>query len=140
MHAYFIIRGLKHKLDLWEKYMETRDFPLQYTDPKGKLMTTRVQGALREIKLYEYVFPKEAKDVVLSNLRFDEQIYPPTLKMKIAVKALRAALGAREAEFNKVNYQLLPDEINSDGIQILGIGVKDDKEITTEEGVKQEGL
>ena len=125
MHAYFLTRGIKQDVDLFVKFLETRTLRMPFKDKDGKDGVIPIQGALRPIQLWEYVFPENEKDVVLSTLRFDEPIVPDTLKMKAGVKSLRMALGAKKIpDFKKTSKMFMPDNL---WVSIVPIGVKYDK-------------
>lgn len=76
-------RGINQNFELWKKYMETMWFNFRQTpllkddkgnylkDEKGdyvhgKEQIARVQGALRPLQLFEYVFPQESLQEVLA--------------------------------------------------------------------------
>ena len=88
MHFVILTRGAPEQVDVWKKFMETQMFnwkrkPL-LKDDKGNFIPdgvdekgnpkfkrgndefTRVQGALRPISFYEYVFPEECLGEVLA--------------------------------------------------------------------------
>ena len=68
----FWSRGIKHELELRNKFLETYMFPITYKvkQKDGTFLekTTHVQGALRPIVLYEYVIPEPCEDLVLNTL------------------------------------------------------------------------
>lgn len=65
-----MVRGLKKELDIFLMFMQCQMFPWKRTNLKTKKEGyTLIQGALREFGfLYEYVFPKECLQEVLTML------------------------------------------------------------------------
>jgi len=90
MHLYFIVRGVLHQLELFKMFMQTQMFVWRRKNQKlckcgqkkeehkktkeckkfnPKIEYGRVQGALRDMGFcYEYVFPEECLDEVLTML------------------------------------------------------------------------
>ena len=95
MHLVLLTRGAPEQVDIWKKFMETQMFnwkrqPLLKDDkgnyiqdgenedgsPKfkrGNEEFTRVQGALRPIQFYEYVFPEECLGEVLAMMNIHKE-------------------------------------------------------------------
>ena len=71
MHAIFLTRGIKQSVDHLTMDMQSQKFLFNFKDKKGKHQKIWLQGALRPIQLWEYVFPKEDADLVLTSLDFD---------------------------------------------------------------------
>ena len=66
-----MIRGIKNQCDLFKMFLQTQMFPWKRTNLKTKKEEiTLVAGALRECPLgiYEYVFPKECLNEVMTML------------------------------------------------------------------------
>jgi len=96
MHFVILTRGAPEQVDIWKKFMETQMFnwkrqPLK-KDEKGNFIKkedgtyergadefTRVQGALRPIQIYEYVFPEECLGEVLGMMNIHKA---ETLKLR----------------------------------------------------------
>ena len=96
MHFVLLTRGAPEQVNIWKKFMETQMFwwkrqPLlkdekgefipdgvdENGNPKykrGKEFIQRVQGALRPIQFYEYVFPEECYPEVLAMMNLQDQI------------------------------------------------------------------
>lgn len=67
MHLYFIPRGIKQQIEIFEKFMQTQMFPWKRKNLEtGKEEVTMVQGAYRDCGMFkEYVFPRECLNEVL---------------------------------------------------------------------------
>ena len=70
MHFYFMIRGLKQQCDLFRMFMQTQMFCWKRKNlDTRKDKVTLIQGSLRECGfVYEYVFPEECFDEVMTML------------------------------------------------------------------------
>lgn len=56
-------RGVKHWRDIFVQFMQTQMWAWKRKNLKTKKWeTTAVQGALRPVELWEYVFPEECLD------------------------------------------------------------------------------
>lgn len=59
MHLLLMTRGVIDKFEVWKKFMETQMFWWKRTNLKtNKDEYSKVQGVLRPIQLFEYVFPE----------------------------------------------------------------------------------
>jgi hypothetical protein len=62
-------RGIKQSRDIWVAAMQSQFYPWTRRNLQtGKEETVSVQGALRPIELWEYVFPEESLPEVLTML------------------------------------------------------------------------
>ncbi len=97
---------------------------------KEEERTTYVQGALREIKLFEYVFPEECLDEFLLALAdndpnkelLDEQ---NPMQISLALKGIRKFLGAEPVP--RIKEGTTPRRIILRSTSIIPIGIKRDK-------------
>jgi len=164
MHLVLLTRGIQQQVDLWKKFMETHMFwwkrqPLlkdkdgKYiknadgTYKRGKEEVTRVQGALRPIQLYEYVFPEECLPEVLAMLELHKGD-DVRKEMKPVAWGLRKAMGLqpvpvfddiKDKPRDKITTKFVPTE----AVATYPIGIKEDitKDfIFAKEGWYQEGL
>jgi hypothetical protein len=141
MHAYFLTRGNIYDVDLFIDYLKTRTMMLPFTRDsdglKGKLPLSMI---VRPIQLWEVCFPKEEKDTVLTALKFDEGIYPDNYKMHTGIYALRKALQAEPVpKFSKEKTLFMPIKA-MENIQIIPIGVREDRELKDPNGTTHEAI
>lgn len=137
MHLYFITRGVQHRVDLFKTFMQTQMFPLKRKNLKtGKYETIGVQGGLRPVQLWEYVFPEESLPDVLTMLNMND------IKKDSAIPSAKLALLRSATKSKKIpktkktkRNRFIPTEC----VAIHGIGIKKDRygEI---EGYSQEML
>ena len=81
MHLVFMTRGIQRRVDVLKELLLAQRFPLKRKDLNtGKEELTFVQGALRPIQIWEYVFPKESMGDVLGGLQIKGPIERPEIK------------------------------------------------------------
>ena len=125
MHAYFITRGIKQDVDEFVKWLETRSLRLPLKDKDGKESVIPLQASLRPVQLWEFVFPENEKDAVLTTLKFHEKPPADSISMKLKIAALRKMLGAEKIpEFKTDNRMLMPD---FPWVAITALGVRYDE-------------
>jgi len=157
-------RGIQHCHDIWKTYMQTQWFLwgrqrllqddkgnfLKNPDgsfQRGELEPTKVQGALRPIQLWEYVFPKDGiqfvkdKAEIVPNKNFYEvlamlnqhqkyQNMRPELSLSGWI--LRKLMGAKKVPNipddikKKEDYMITDKHIPMDGMSTYPIGVRED--------------
>jgi len=126
MHLYFISRGVKHARDIFVTTMQSQFFPWKRKNLKtGKEEITSVQGALRPVELWEYVFPEESLPEVLAMLdiqNLEEGKYGLS-KSKMAL--LRKSLGC--TKIPKIPDAEKQHIISKIGVGIHPIGIRKDK-------------
>lgn len=127
MHAVFFVYGIKQAVDHFLMDMQAHKYNLRYHKDKPLHVETAVivQGALRyaPFGVYEYVFPKESKDLVLTTLNFHNKEPHGISSWKIAT--LRKMLGCEKIpEFN--TNTALP--WIRDNVSIIPIGVRYDED------------
>ncbi len=87
----------------------------------GKEELCQVQGALRPVQLWEYVFPEESYDEVMTCLNIQKDVALSKTKQAI----LRKALGASKMKsYDQINTHRF---IEHRGVSIHPIGIKKDK-------------
>ena len=128
MHLYLMTRGIKHELDQFITELQGKYLPMKYR-PNGEkeLQDYFVQLAVRPIQLWEIVFPKEHLDLVLATCLAQNSGETQHKKHQKYVWALRKMLGISEIP-KYDNSKKMP--IRCAGIELVGIGVKDDYWIT----------
>jgi hypothetical protein len=144
MHAYFITRGLNHMTEAWKALLQGQSFKWKRKNLKtGKEETTLIQGALRPILLWEYVFPEESLNEVLFNTVGGVGTEGQFFAEKVFGVAFRAATGAKKPkkltmkELKDVRHRLM----QSPGVGVTCIGIKKDKRRKMPEwGYQQEML
>lgn len=132
MHVVFGTRGIKQATELWLKFMETRMFKAKVKNLQtGQDEFIAVQGALRPIQLWDYVFPEEALDQVLSMMEADKNNWnekEDKVKTKVLQKALN--LDPMPKKWNKVDAPYLM----KDNVAFYFIGTKKDVKGVSNDG------
>jgi hypothetical protein len=139
MHIYLAARGVKHQIDLWESLMVSQFYPWSRKNLKtGEEEKSLVQGALRPIRFYEYVFPEEHYDQVIQNITKGGELTDKRIRLPATL--LRKALGADKAKPAKKNTPITKImAVDSVGVEIIGTK-KDNKKEWKEAGYEQELL
>jgi len=143
MHLTFAASGIKHELDLMTKFLETRAFNLPYKDKDGKDGVVVLQGQLRPIQLYDFIFPRDSLDQVLNTLK------PETGKIngwgksgyQTILAGLRKAMKLKKvpkADTSKGMFHY-PHALTKN-VRIVGIGIREDKDATFSNGFTHEGI
>ena len=133
MHLFLIVRGIKKEFDDLINHLQTQYFPLLRTDVEtGKSHEVMVQGALRPIQLFEYVFPKESLPVVLTSLQLNDGAKgywgeKKGAKAKWGLPFLRKVLGCKPMPNIPATDKI--KIISRKGVGIEPIGIKEDGEI-----------
>lgn len=140
MHATFAMFGIKHDMDFVLKFLETRTLYLPIKDKKGKEFKVPIQGQLRPIMLFDYVFPEAEKDSVLTTLGFHKKPYPQYSSMRPIVAALRTGLRCKPIPKFKTDQMLTMPEEAYKHVSVIPIGVRYDKELTFPNGLTHEAL
>jgi len=149
MHLILMTRGIQQSRDVWKKFMETQMFdwkrqPL-LKDDKGNFIKnedgtykrgpdqfTRVQGALRPIEFWEYVFPQESLQEVLAMQNPVHKVYDQ-LRPEVNRFAwlLRKMTGAHKIPDmpelkKKESWEITKKYVPMMGMGVYPIGIKDD--------------
>ena len=149
MHFFFLSRGIKHQRDQWVTHMQSQFWTWERTNLKTKKKeTTFIQGSLRPIEMWEYVFPEEHLENVLKNMHVlhpDVECHKgANFKQQALLTILRKALGAEKLPDFKDSMSR--DRVMSvPGMAIHPIGIKKDERKSVEEkggewGYEQEML
>jgi len=81
MHLILLTRGILSQMEDWKALMRAQRFPWKRKNLKtGEEEQDVVQGALRPIQIWEYVFPEESLNDVLGNLQIEGPIERPEIK------------------------------------------------------------
>lgn len=135
MELYFVATGVYHKLKQFETYMQAIPFKVPYKDKDGKEHFDYYYGMLEPIQLYRYVFPKEELSSVIKTLNLDGGSYS-ILNTQAAI--LRKMLKLKPIP--KSDDKALPKLLHKDWVAIIGIGIKEDRELKEEDGKTHEAL
>ena len=171
MHLVLLTRGAPEQVDIWKKFMETQMFdwkrrPLLRDDKgnfikkedgtyeRGPDVFTRVQGALRPIQFYEYVFPEECLPEVLAmmnihkaeSLKLRPEVATPAWFIRKIMK-LKPVPVIPELQ-GEETYQLTNKWVPTTTVATYPIGIRSDfkKDFIfnmgdgTQQGFYQEGL
>lgn len=147
MHLIFLARGIISQLNVFEMFMQTQMFKWERKNLKtGEIEVVQVQGALRRLPFgYEYIFPEECLDEVLTMLDARNCLVRWNLG-KLRTTILRLIFGKSEdgdrvkpiPEYKDV---LTNRFIETRGVAIYLIGIKKDKRMAWETaGYEQEML
>jgi len=129
MHLYFIARGILQQVKLFEMFMQTQMYIWKRKNLKTKkIEVIQVQGALRQCAfgIYEYVFPKENLDEILTVLE------PATTHSqadlgKLRPFILRRMIGHKIKKVPEFKKVLTNRYIESRGVLVYLIGIKEDE-------------
>ena len=143
MHLFFGLRGALQMTDLFKMFMQTQMWVWERTNLKtGKIEKVQVQGALRECMggIYEYVFPEECYDEVMTMLKIKDD-NQTSLLGNFKPYVLRKALGNKVIKCPDFKEVKTNRYVERRGVLIYLIGVKYDKRQEVEEwGYDQEML
>ena len=140
MHLYFMLRGILSQTRLFKMFMQTQMWLWKRKDLKtGKEILTQVQGSLRECGMfYEYIFPEECLDEVLTLLDIQDKDEGLGGTKRFV---LRRMIGNGVRKIPKYKKVVTNRYIEMRGCTIYPIGIKKDKRREVEEwGVEQEML
>lgn len=147
MHAFFLVRGIYHKVEFLKTFLQSQMFDWQTINRiTGQTREQRVQGSLRPWYLMEYIFPETALPEVMAmlNISDGDQDYGK-VKQSAHMALLRKAIGAEKfpkltiskADWDKYRHDhFLPME----GIAVHPIGIKKDEHRIVDEKDYQEAL
>ena len=134
MELYFAATGNIDRLNFFEDQLKTLRMMLPFTTKEGKKMLQPIYGNLQPLRLYRYVFPKEALDRVLKTFNFplDGGNYSG---FNTRAMVLRKILKAKKIP--PVSEEAKPVYMDLENIGLIGIGIKEDGEITDETGTHE---
>jgi len=122
MHLYCISRGIKQDVDRFIKELECQYLPFKY---RG---FDFIQMSVRPVQLWEMVFPKELKDLMINTIiRGNPPEHETMFKYPLAV--LRKLLNAKKVEDTTHKKRLA---VYHENVQVLPIGIRED--VMHEEG------
>lgn len=137
MHLYFMVRGLKQQLELFEMFMQTQMFNWKRKNREtGQDEIIGVQGGLRVMPFgYEYIFPKECLNEVLTMLKVANNFEDNWNVGKLKTWLIRHVIGG-DVKPIPYDYTHSPNHryIEMRGVAIYLIGIKEDIEDWTPDG------
>lgn len=141
MHLYFLTRGVKQQRDLFVMFMQSQMFNWKRKNLKtNKDETIAVQGALRPIELWEYVFPEECLSEVLTMLDIKNVVAKYGSLGKTKEKILRRMLGKDVKPLPDWKETKINKYVEKRGLAIYPIGIKKDLREKASWGYEQEML
>ncbi|KKN36382.1 hypothetical protein LCGC14_0774200 [marine sediment metagenome] len=148
MHLDFITRGVNHQIELFKIFMQAQMFPFprqnlnvcecgrtkeehEIKKPKCDKFVPgtevgNVQGALRPIQLWEYVFPRNNLQDVLSMMNLNDYNYKGGIISKSMLYGLRKSLKC--VPLPKLPFKETGRFIDMRGLGIDPIGIHHDDE------------
>ena len=132
MHAYMILRGIKHDVDRFIQELSAQYLPTLVSSHRrpggvegGKPVEANVQVALRPIQIYELVYPKEHRDVVLNTVFGEEEGKTQHKRHNKYINMIRKILGIDKPTTYKKDRKIA---VYGDNVEKVFIGEKDDGE------------
>lgn len=123
MHLIFATQGIKPCVDAMMNDLQAQFFPWPMKDKDGnKLKDEVIQGALRPIQLWMYVFPEECLDEVCNTIGIKEKSGYKEFSSKAT--ALRKIMNADKIP--KIDPNVPGRIIRKSGVGIIPIGIKKD--------------
>ena len=135
MELYFMATGVKHELDYFENQMQFMQFLLPFKDKDGKEFKQPLYGGLEPIQLYRFIFPKEHLNEVLKTLDLPSEAYGEFDKQAFALRKI-----LRAKPIPKVPKDTRARLFHRGNIAIKGIGIKEDREQTFDNGCTHEAI
>jgi len=146
MHLRFIAEGWDKDLDYMEKWVGQMILPMEVINKKGKKEVIGMPCYLRPFRMYDLIFPRDQKDVILNTLN-------PVSKVSfVDGKGGKGKFGTQINFLRKLmKLKKIPVADKSKGkvalpeglfknLRIVGLGLKEDIDFVNEHGVKQEAL
>lgn len=138
MHLFIGTRGIKNSVDAW-----IRDLQAQYyTLLNSKNINQSVQMSVRPIQLWELVFPKEHFQEVLRSVEFplEDGIMASQGHLDKYMILMRKLLKAKKIPPIEPGPRRILAPRDRPNIQVVGLGYKEDADLTTDDGLTFEGL
>ena len=133
-------QGIKPCVDAMVNDLQAQFFEWAMKDKKGKSLKSEVvQGALRPVQLWMYVFPEESLDEVLNTMGIKGQGKNGYKEFNAKATMLRKLMKAEKVP--EPNKNVPGRIIRKAGVGIVPIGIRKDEIIdTTGKGIYHEGL
>ena len=157
MHIVFGISGIKHDVELAIKWLETRMFELPVTDKDGKKQTAFIGSNFRQtpfFNLYELVCPREYLYKVINTLNLKPYVNVTNGKGTNKKGVNKGKAMRKFATHVNVIRKIMklkklpkPDETAGEipfpknlNIRFIGVGYKDDIDMTFPNGLTHEAI
>ena len=134
-------RGINRQVEEWKSLLQAQRFPWKRTNLKtGKEELSVVQGALRPIQFWEYVFPKECLNDVLGGMQIQGPIQRPEIKSMtwmirkmLKLKQIPTQTDIKTTGYTPqgtLNNEQMPaisvHNMLAEGVAVYPVGIKDD--------------
>lgn len=140
MHLVFGMTGVINEVDALEAYLKTMSVPLPYKDENGIDKIQWINAQLRPIRFYDYVFPRDQLHQVLNTIKPETEIQSKNASVSnLYFAAIRKALKLTKIpapDLSKGQWAF-PLQHN---VRIVGIGIREDADLTFGTGKIQEGI
>ena len=137
MHVIFMLYGIKSAVEHLMMDMQAQKFQFKFYKGKKVMKEITIQGSLRLLPfgIYEYVFPKEYLNLVMTTLDFhiEDQRYKIP---KAALAILRKMLRAKKIPDFKPEAKL---PFIREHVAIIPIGIREDEDITQPDNMPEVG-
>ena len=137
MHFSFIPYGKRDEVELMLRDMEAQKHKLSYLK-NGKVRAKWIQSQVRLLPfgIYEYIFPKEDRDIVLNTMIHENKITPYLSNLRVAV--LRKMIGHKKLPktFEQKSKYLWIKE----NVSVVPLGFKEDGVIKNPSGEIHEAI
>lgn len=148
MHLRFIAEGWDKDLDYMEKWVGQMILPMEVINKEGKKEVIGCPCYLRPFRMYDLIFPREQKDVILNTLNpvtavsfVDGVGGKGSYKFGTQIEILRRAMKLKKIPKADKSKGVVPlPEGLFKNLRIVGLGLKEDIDIVNKHGVKQEAL
>lgn len=133
MHATFIPYGIKSAVDKFQKELECQKFRLRvWNDKEEKSIWIEAQLRILPFGVWDFVFPKEYKDIVLTTLDFKNPAYGNDygFKMKLVKSFFKRFLALKTPKFKEAEKLLWI----KDFVSIIPLGIREDRILVETEG------
>ncbi len=126
MHLLIGTRGNQESVDLFIKELSSKYMNLPFYDKKtGKSVNVVNAVHVRPFQLWEIIFPKEQKDLILTTIFTDKNTGVANPKFKRIYKWICKFLPFQKMPEDWDDSRHFP--IQKANIEIIGIGMKDDR-------------
>ena len=132
MHVAFIPYGIKSAIDHFLMDMQAQKHQFRMYKEGKKDLSIWLQGSVRILPfgIYEYVFPKEDLDMVLTTLRFNKPVPYGMGGMKSGM--IRKLLNLKKVGNFKTDKKFL---WVMDNVSIIPLGIREDGELIEHSGI-----
>jgi hypothetical protein len=133
MQAYFLTRGKYEEVETFIDWIRHIYLPLKIKNADGTDQEIPMNCMVRPIQLWEFVFPREHKDLIVNSLGLAKEGTPfltGGYDINPKLWAVRKLLNAKEFEKPTTDKKIVMPYDKWKNINILGIGYKEDGDIS----------